>query len=66
MKGSNIDIPFIFPDTDPLPVPVQVDPLTQVNDEVGNPPPGQDPIEAVQGEQDQGNPKKCLCFDNYK
>ena len=65
MKSSNIDIQFIFPDIDPLPAPVEGEPLTQVNKEVGNPPPGQDPVEAIQGKQDKGNPKKWFCFLIY-
>ena len=60
MKGSNIDIPFIFPDTDPLPVPVQVDPLTQEKDEAVNPAPNPNPTEAVEGEPEQGNIDFCM------
>ena len=60
MKGSNIDIPFIFPDTYPPPIPVEVDPLTKENDEVLNPALNPDPTEAVEGEQEQGNIYCCM------
>ena len=48
-------IPFIFPDIDPPPKPV-----TQENDEAVNPAPNPDPIEAVEGEQEQGNIDFCM------
>ena len=55
MKGSYRNIPLIFPDTDPLPIPVEVHPLAQANDEVVIPAPNPDTSEAVEGEQEQGN-----------
>ena len=62
---SYLDSYLTFPDTVQLPVPFEVHPLIEDNDEAGNPQQGQDPSKADKGEQDQGNPTKCLCLDNY-
>ena len=55
-QGSNVDIPFLFPDQDTveMQVPIQVLRPNKDNDEVANLVPNPEQFQAVQGEQEQG------------
>jgi len=55
MKWGHVGIPLIFPVTDTVHLQVPVVRQNQDNDDIVNQAPNQQPVEAVQGQQDQGN-----------